>query len=389
MVGSRGTRRLLLCAAGALASAGACRNGDPTSSDEWNTAIETRAEHEEHFPLEALFQDETPSEGGAAHFDVDCADCHDGGSFLEYTCTNCHAYVERNGLAEDPHGQTLMDAEHLGKQDYAFDDVLCLDCHPDGSRAGGITVDNHPDFPFEEQLKHRRFAVPNLWAPECELCHTNGEYEVVACRDCHWTGGAPTFPPAIDNEIIQPGGDHAGMEDFCQFRDTGAAGCDNVTVYSVDSCYDCHPGDGPEIRPIAPDTGDPMSIYEHDRQAYRLDIRGGVPGNATNCATLNGCNHNLCGSCHNVLRPDRDYGAIDFTQYSCDGACHNTTFRHTPENTDPAFYGTATCGINTGCDTHYGRGFTTPCNPTDIPSELLVCFSNEPRFCVGCHQDLR
>jgi hypothetical protein len=51
-----------------------------------------------------------------------CTQCHeDANNYAGFTCLSCHE-----------HSQSSMDSEHNEVNDYTYNSVACLDCHPTG-----------------------------------------------------------------------------------------------------------------------------------------------------------------------------------------------------------------------------------------------------------------
>lgn len=53
----------------------------------------------------------------------DCAECHIGGDYTNFSCIDCHEHSDKNDV----------DGEHNGVAGYRYASPACLECHPNGN----------------------------------------------------------------------------------------------------------------------------------------------------------------------------------------------------------------------------------------------------------------
>jgi hypothetical protein len=219
-----------------------------------------------HQPFEiGFFLDDT----GAlpAHYQQPCLECHTevridktfATDFTKRTCLGCHTQPDTNPI------HTVIDG-------YAYEDIGCQTCHPDGRRAA-TDFDHDPYFPIAAGAAHFDVA--------CGTCHANPtEPKSNACQTCHLAEFGATVLSA----------DHVDVGDFSGGPDAGSA-----------ACKLCH-GDA-QIEAVAVHV--PFEIQKGPR--------------ADGSPILH--YKQSCTSCHTAKRVDKPF-ALDFASEQACTSCH-------------------------------------------------------------------
>ncbi len=348
---------------------------------------------------------------------TECLDCHTTpGDFTAFACTNCHLNPETSET-------------HNGISGYAYEDNLCLACHPSGT-----AIDN---------FDHSLTAFPLTGAHiglDCEKCHSNGyagtstycfdchqvDYQASAnpdhaslnfpqnCASCHTTD--PGWTPASfdihdDYYVIQ--GAHIPIASDC-------AACHTNGTYSntPNTCVGCHEGDYNETNnPNHASAGFPVSCedchsqntwqpanFDHDNFYELLGAHAQIASDCGACHTNGNYSNtpNTCVGCHEgdyngTNNPDHASAEFPITCEDCHSqdAWEPSTFDHDGDYF-PIYSGKhknkwdlcADCHIN-GSD--YSIFSCIDCHEHDDPVELadkhsgVSGYTYESTACYSCH----
>lgn len=315
-----------------------------------------------------------------------CTDCHTNpNDFSVFTCISCHTNPE-------------TDQEHNGVNGYAYNNSLCLACHPTGNTEG-VFMHDATNFPLTGA--HATVNCLDCHAngyegtpTECNACHqpdynssTNPNHTALSlptdCASCHTT--APDWNPAtfaIHNNYYQLNGAHAVIADQCITCHNGdynntpntCVGCHQADYNQTDNpshialnfstdCASCHTETG----------WSPAQYTDHDNQYFPIYSGGheGAWDQCTDCHT-NPNNYTIytCVTCHTSAETNPQHNGVNGYVYENSAclACHPT-------------------GDAEGAFNHNQSGF--PLTGAHQTVDCIECHSNgyenTPTECDACH----
>ena len=303
-----------------------------------------------------------------------CIECHSTeGNYADFTCISCHE-----------HNKTETDEEHGEVNGYAYQSLLCFECHPRGDVTGAF---NHNSTGFPLTGAHLNTVCSDCHqsgyagtSTECSDCHqpdynqsSNPNHTTlgipVSCADCHSTD--PGWEPAtfqIHNNYYELTGAHSTIANDCA---TCHKGNYNATP---NTCYACHTNDYTS-------TTSPNHVTEN----FSTDCQTCHTTNAWQPATFDHNNtgfpltgahatiSNNCNTCHN--------GNYTNTPNTC-YECHSTDYNNTSDPNHQA------AGFPVDCESCHS---TTAWEPStfDHDNQFFPIYSGTHReawnSCSDCH----
>ncbi|MCC7071388.1 MAG: hypothetical protein IT383_08700 [Deltaproteobacteria bacterium] len=252
----------------------------------------TRAEHDEHFPIERT----------TAHGLVRCGECHlRENQRAVVTCTGCHRDTDEDGQ-EDHSLPAMLEAHGAEMADlgYAWRTGECLDCH-ERSQVPGTIV--HAPFPIAlDQVNGEDHDDV-----KCAECHGGkGDRKDLTCTECHAAtdDGSDTL--------------HGELAMFTAHADGNVPGYQFVSR----SCFLCHkqsqvPGtfEHDEYFPIGDGSEHDLDTVVDDDPA---DAFPGVLVQCSSCHEDNRTDQVSCTTCHVHTQPIADPAHAGFPDYRFD-----------------------------------------------------------------------
>lgn len=184
--------------------------------------------HSQYFPIST----------GSNHETIDCAECHDSGTYTEFACISCHE-----------HSESAMAPVHEDVVGYVHESNECLTCHPSGEAMD--RADHDEFFPIDTGDVH---VVAG-----CSDCHTTGSYDAFECIECH----------EHSEDLMVPA--HSGVSAF---------------VFDSDSCLECHSNG------LAMNRADHAEFFPINTNDTHADA------NCSDCHTTSSYDEFTCLTCH-------------------------------------------------------------------------------------------
>ncbi|MBT7393718.1 MAG: hypothetical protein HN778_02690, partial [Prolixibacteraceae bacterium] len=295
-----------------------------------------------------------------------CIDCHtQPENYSVFSCIDCHE-----------HNKSDMDDEHQGNNDYVYNSVACLACHPSGDDPVAF---NHSstDFP----LKGAHIGT------DCISCHSEGfSGTATDCNHCHQNDY---------NEAQNPNHVNAGIAVECEschteegwvpstFDHTATTGFELTNGHSGKQCVDCHLGTTSEA------SSDCISCHQTNYNEAENHLAQNYPFD--------------CLQCHNTSNWEEttfDHNASNFPLTGAHiatecAACHTETYTgtstlcsscHTDNYNNAQNPSHTAAGISTDCEACHGTSAWAPStfdHTATTGFELINGHSGKQ--CVDCH----
>ena len=295
-----------------------------------------------------------------------CIDCHtQPENYSVFSCIDCHE-----------HNKTDMDDEHQGNNDYVYNSIACLACHPTGDDPVAF---NHSSTDFPLKGAHI--------GSDCINCHSEGFSGTINdCSHCHQNDY---------NEAQNPNHINAGIAVECEschteegwspslFDHTATTGFELTFGHSGKQCSECHLGTTTEA------SSDCISCHQTNYNEAENHLTQNYPTDCLQCHTTNSWEENSfdhnatnfpltgshiateCAACHT--------DGYTGTSTLC-SACHtdNYTSAQNPSHT--------AAGISTECETCHE---TTAWIPSIFDHSVTTGFEltngHSGKQCVDCH----
>ena len=336
-----------------------------------------------------------------------CSECHtQSGNYSAFSCIDCHA-----------HNQSDMNSAHQGLDNYTYNNLACMACHPSGS-ADEIFDHNTTAFPLKGQ--HRTTICTDCHtqgfsniSSECVACHTENYNQALdprhieagiskECKECH---DENAWKPSSFNHTVtssfELSGGHAGRQ--CSDCHIG------TTTDAVNDCFACHKTNYNEAKEHISlsfshncldchNTTDwKLFTFDHNTTAFAL-TGSHVSVSCESCHTeVYAGTSAICNSCHLD-----NYNAATDPSHTGAGISTNCEDCHNAIDWKPSIFNHLTTSGFELSGGHSGRqcsdchiGTTSEANPdcyschsanyTTAPDHLTLAFSHD---CIQCHNNV-